>query len=87
MPFTLIYSPKQNRILGSLATNEYARLQDDLELIHLNLGQVLYESGDTLGYVYFPTTCIVSLISTTRKEAPRSWPSQATMAWWASLWC
>lgn len=67
MPSTLIYNPKQNRILGSLATNEYARLQDDLELIHLNLGQVLYESGDTLGYVYFPITCIVSLISTTRK--------------------
>ena len=26
------------------------------------LGHVLYESGDTLGYVYFPTTAIVSLL-------------------------
>lgn len=67
MPSELIYSPKQNRILGSLATNDFSRLQDDLELVHLELGQVLYESGDTLGYIYFPITCIVSLIFTTKK--------------------
>jgi CRP-like cAMP-binding protein len=67
MPSELLFSPKQNRILGSLATNDYSRLQDDLELVHLELGQVLYESGDTLGYIYFPITCIVSLIFTTQK--------------------
>jgi CRP-like cAMP-binding protein len=67
MPSALTYSPKQNRILGSLGTNDYSRLQDDLELVHLELGQVLYESGDTLGYIYFPITCIVSLIFTTQK--------------------
>jgi len=67
MPSELIYNPKQNRILGSLATNDYARLQDDLELVDLELGQVLYESGDTLGYIYFPITSIVSLIFTTKK--------------------
>ncbi len=26
------------------------------------LGKVLYESGDALRYVYFPTDCIVSLL-------------------------
>lgn len=67
MPSELICSPKQNRILGALPTHDYSRLQDDLELVHLDLGQVLYESGDTLGYIYFPITCIVSLIFTTRK--------------------
>jgi CRP-like cAMP-binding protein len=67
MPSELIYSPKQNRILGSLATNDYSRLQDDLDLVHLELGQVLYESGDTVGHIYFPITCIVSLIFTTKK--------------------
>ncbi|NTV70277.1 MAG: helix-turn-helix domain-containing protein [Azonexaceae bacterium] len=67
MPSELIYNPKQNRILGALATNDYSRLQDDLDLIHLELGQVLYESGDTFGYIYFPITCIVSLIFTTKK--------------------
>jgi len=67
MPSELIYNPKQNRILGALATNDYSRLQDDLDLVHLELGQVLYESGDTFGYIYFPITCIVSLIFTTKK--------------------
>jgi CRP-like cAMP-binding protein len=67
MPPELIHSPKQNRILGSLAQNDYSHLQDDLELVHLKLGQVLYESGDTLGYIYFPISCIVSLIFTTKK--------------------
>ena len=67
MQSELIYSPKQNRILGSLAKNDFSRLQDDLELVHLDLGQVLYESGDTLGYIYFPMSCIVSLIFTTKK--------------------
>lgn len=38
---TLIYSPKQNRILGLLPVNDYARLQDDLELVHLEQGSVL----------------------------------------------
>jgi CRP-like cAMP-binding protein len=69
MPSTLIYNPKQNRILGALATNDFARLQDDLELVHLELGQVLYASGDTLSHVYFPITCIASLIFTTSKGA------------------
>lgn len=65
----LTHSPKQNRILGSLATHDFSRLQDDLEPVDLALGQVLYESGDTFGYVYFPTTCVISLIFTTRKGA------------------
>lgn len=33
-----------------------------LELIPLPLGKVIYESGDALRHVYFPTDCIVSLL-------------------------
>jgi len=33
-----------------------------LEPVDLRLGQVLYESGSTITYVYFPTTAIVSLL-------------------------
>ena len=33
-----------------------------LILTELPLGHVVYESGDQLGYVYFPTTAIVSLL-------------------------
>lgn len=62
-------SPKQNRILAALNTNDYARLQDDLELVSLKLGQVLFDVGDNVGYVYFPITSIVSLMFTTQKGA------------------
>lgn len=64
-----LHSPKQNRILAALTPNDYARLQDDLEFVTLHLGQVLFESGDTPTHVYFPATCVVSLIFTTRKGA------------------
>lgn len=67
MPSELTCCPKQNRILRSLTPDGYARLQDDLDLVHLERGQVLYEPGDTSGYVYFPITCIVSLVFTTQK--------------------
>lgn len=38
------------------------RLLPHLALIELPLGHVVYESGDHLGHVYFPTTSIVSLL-------------------------
>lgn len=60
-----IHNPRQNRILSNLPGLDYNRLVDDLELVKLTLGQILYESGDVLAYIYFPTNCIVSLVSTT----------------------
>jgi CRP-like cAMP-binding protein len=38
------------------------RLFPHLELVSLRLGQVLYESGGPLRYVYFPTDSIISLL-------------------------
>ena len=55
-------SPKQNHLLTALPAKDYARLLPDLEPIAMPLGWVVYESGGRLGYVYFPTTCIVSLL-------------------------
>ena len=56
------HSPKQNHLLDALPANDYERLASHLELIPMGLGDVLYESGDKLRYVYFPTTSIVSLL-------------------------
>jgi diguanylate cyclase (GGDEF)-like protein/PAS domain S-box-containing protein len=69
LPTPASLNPKQNRILAELATNEYARLQDDLELINLKLGEVLFNPGDAVDFVYFPLTSIVSLTFTTRSGA------------------
>jgi PAS domain-containing protein len=69
MPRTLIHNPRQNRVLAGLPVREYARLVDDLELVTLAPGETLYEPGDSLKFVYFPTTCIVSLIFSTANGA------------------
>ena len=57
-----VSNPRQNHLLDALFVAEYDRLFNDLELVTLPLGIVLYESGQTLEYVYFPTTCIISLL-------------------------
>ncbi len=41
---------------------EWRRWLPQLEWVNLPLGHVLYESGNTLEHVYFPTTAIVSLL-------------------------
>ena len=55
-------SPKQNHLLAALAGAECEHMQPSLELIDMPLGKVLYESGSHMQHVYFPTTCIVSLL-------------------------
>ena len=55
-------NPRQNHLLDALLTTEYDRLFPNLELVNLPLGQVLYESGGQLEYVYFPTNSIISLL-------------------------
>ena len=53
---------KQNRLLAALPAADYERLLLDLELVPMPLGWAIYEAGGKLGYVYFPTTSIVSLL-------------------------
>jgi CRP-like cAMP-binding protein len=53
----------KNQILAALPPAEWSRWVSDLQPVELALGQVLYEAGATMDYVYFPTTAIVSLLS------------------------
>ena len=55
-------TPKQNHLLAALPVAHYKRLLPHLELVAMPLGWAVYESGGTQGYVYFPTTSIVSLL-------------------------
>src|SRR6266498_3257180 len=56
------HSPHQNHLLDALPNADYERLEPHLELVPMKLGDVLYEPGIQLRYVYFPTTSIVSLL-------------------------
>jgi CRP-like cAMP-binding protein len=53
---------EQNHLLAVLPKAESERLLPQLELVPLPLGGSLYESGDRLIHVYFPTSAIVSLL-------------------------
>jgi CRP-like cAMP-binding protein len=55
-------NPQQNHILDALPTAERERLFPHLKLVKMPLGMVLYESGDLLRHIYFPTDSIVSLL-------------------------
>jgi CRP-like cAMP-binding protein len=54
--------PRQNHLLAALPADEIEPLLSNLELVEMPLGKVLYESGNELRHVYFPTTSIVSLL-------------------------
>jgi len=56
-----IMTPQQNHLLAVLPAEIFERIAPHLELTSMPLGEVLYESGGQLQYVYFPTTAIVSL--------------------------
>jgi CRP-like cAMP-binding protein len=59
----LAHRPLQkNRLLSCLPAEDYDRLQPGLELVHMALGAVVYESGTVLENVYFPLDAVVSLL-------------------------
>jgi len=55
-------NPRQNHLLNALPASEWERIEPQLELVTMTLGDVLYESGVQLRHVYFPTDSIVSLL-------------------------
>jgi CRP-like cAMP-binding protein len=55
-------NPQQNHLLAALTATERERLYPHLQLVQMPLGKVLYESGDVMRHVYFPTDSIISLL-------------------------
>jgi CRP-like cAMP-binding protein len=59
---TDILGPLQNRLLGALSEDARKRIFPKLKLIEMSLGDVIYESDQSIEYVYFPVDCIISLL-------------------------
>src|SRR5437016_4250223 len=59
---TTIQNPRRNQLLAALPDAEWLRWLPQLEPVEMPLGKILYESGNKLSHVYFPTTSIISLL-------------------------
>ncbi len=60
---------EENNILFGLDEVHHSSLINSLEYIEMPLGMVLHEPNQLQEYVYFPTSCIVSLIYVTKAGA------------------
>ena len=55
----------QNKLLSALPTQEYERLRPYLETVSLNFQQIIYAPNQSIDYVYFPNSGIISLVNIT----------------------
>jgi CRP-like cAMP-binding protein len=52
-----------NRLLSSLPEEEQGQLAKLSEVVRVEVGDVLYEPGQTIRYIYFPIDCLISLLA------------------------
>jgi CRP-like cAMP-binding protein len=52
----------RNRLIAALPCDIVQRWLPHLEPVQMHIGQPVYEAGQTLSHVYFPTTALVSLL-------------------------
>lgn len=55
----------RNAFLRSLGDESYSLLSGALVRVELPLGTVLYDAGQAIDWVYFPETCLLSVLTTT----------------------
>jgi CRP-like cAMP-binding protein len=61
--------PRLNKILAKLPDDDYFRLLTFLKPVSFSLGDIISEPDDEPEYIYFPTTCIISLFYTMENGA------------------
>jgi CRP-like cAMP-binding protein len=61
---------EENRLLRALPADQYGRLLPYLEPVELGNGHMLWQSNSTIHSVYFPRTCVVSLLTPLLNEQP-----------------
>lgn len=52
----------QNSVLNSLSTAEFKKIEKRLERVELEVGNVLYYPLEKIEYIYFPETCVISIV-------------------------
>jgi CRP-like cAMP-binding protein len=55
--------PRRNKLLRSLAADQYARLERHLQIVTVATRQSAYEANDPITTVYFPLTGVLALVT------------------------
>jgi CRP-like cAMP-binding protein len=64
-PQALTRAATDNALLARLSTDDFAQIVTDLEHVRLQVHDVLYEPGEAIEFVYFPTSGCVSMVHIT----------------------
>ena len=67
--FAELQEPTQNYLLSHLSREDSRQLLPHLRYIAFKLGDVIYDFAEHQRHVYFPTSCVVSLLYTTEDGA------------------
>lgn len=67
---TSAQADERNRLLRDLEPKTYARLMDELESVELSAKQALWSPNSPIKSIYFPRTCVVSLIVPAGDDKP-----------------
>ena len=59
----------ENHILKSIPEDTFSHLLPDLQLVNWNFGQIIYRAEDSVKYVYFPESAVVSIVAATAEGA------------------
>jgi len=62
-------SPVNNRLLAALPKEEYQRLFPKFEQVRLIFSENIYDHGETIRHIYFPSSGIISLLATVEETA------------------
>lgn len=57
-----LHDPTENHLLGALPATALHRLRPHFDLVHLGRGQVVRAQGQRSTHLFFPISCIISLV-------------------------
>lgn len=64
MTLSAISHREKNQLLAAMPFDDWRYIESHLEWVEMLAGSTLFEAGGQLRHVYFPTTAVVSLVST-----------------------
>ena len=65
--FAESHDPAQNYLLSGLSREDSRQLLPHLQYVTFKLGEVVYDFAEHQRHLYFPTSCVVSLLYTTEE--------------------